>query len=52
MKAALSFALASTLATAQTVISTDNECWLGEGGKYTGSCSDVYFFTCDEYVVD
>ena len=52
MKAA--FTLASVLATvnAQTVITTDNECWQGQGGSYVGSCSSVYFFTCDEYEVE
>ena len=47
-------ALASVLlgySRAQTVVTTDNECWLGQGGSYLGSCSDVYFFTCDEYEV-
>ena len=52
MKAA--FTLACVLATinAQTVITTSNECWKGQGGAYTGSCSSVYFFTCDEYEVE
>jgi hypothetical protein len=50
-----SFALALAAATvsAQTTnVATNNECWNGEGGRYKGSCSDVYFFTCDEYVID
>ena len=34
-----------------TVVETDNECWLGQGGSYLGQCSDVYFFSCDEYEV-
>ena len=46
---ALTFAVASA---AGTVATTDNECWKGEGGKYQGECSDVYFFTCDEYTVE
>ena len=52
MKAAFTLALALATVNAQTVITTNNECWKGEGGQFTGSCSSVYFFTCDEYEVE
>jgi len=52
MKASFAFALAAASVSAQTTnISTFNECWNGEGGRYVDSCSDVYFFTCDNYEV-
>ena len=51
MKATLTFALAAATASAQTIFTTDNECWLGQGGEYTGSCRDVFYLTCDEYDV-
>ena len=35
-----------------TFVTSTNECWLGEGGRYTGECSSVYFFTCDMYTVE
>ena len=52
MKAAFTLACALATANAQTVITTSNECWKGQGGSYTGTCSSVYFFTCDEYEVE
>jgi len=52
MNSYISISLAVAVASAQTFVSTNNECWLGQGGRYTGECSDVYFFTCDEYEVD
>ena len=51
MKAAFTLACALATANAQTVITTSNECWKGQGGQYVGECSDVYFFTCDKYEV-
>lgn len=51
MKAAFTLACALAYANAQSVITTSNECWLGQGGSYVSECSDVYFFTCDEYEV-
>lgn len=51
MKAALALASVVALTQAQTVQTTNNECWKGEGGEYRGDCRDVYFNTCDEYVV-
>ena len=52
MKAAFTLACVVATINAQTVITTSNECWKGQGGSYRGSCSDVYFFTCDEYEVE
>ena len=46
------FSAIAAAAYSQTIISTTNECWKGEGGKYNGECYDVYFLTCDEYQVD
>ena len=51
MKTALTFASALVYANASTVITTDNECWNGDGGEYVEPCSDVYFFTCDVYEI-
>ena len=51
MKAIAISGVLAAAASAQTVITTDSECWLGQGGVYVGSCSDVYFFTCDKYEV-
>jgi hypothetical protein len=53
MKSFISLGLTFAVASAGgTVATTDNECWKGEGGKYSGECSDVYFFTCDEYTIE
>lgn len=51
MKSIAIVGVLAAAASAQTLYTTENECWLGQGGKYTGECSDVYFFTCDEYEV-
>ena len=51
MKAAFTLALAAATASAQTIFTTNQECWKGEGGEYTGSCRDVFYLTCDEYKV-
>ena len=51
MKAAI-LALAAAYANAQsTVVTTQNECWNTQGGYYAGNCRDVYYLTCDEYVL-
>lgn len=53
MKQFLSLLLtAASVAQAQTFSTTNNECWKGEGGRYKGECKDVYFFTCDIYLVE
>lgn len=51
MKAALTFASTLVLVNAQTIETTDNECFKGEGGKYKEECSDAYFFGCDVYEI-
>ena len=51
MKAAFSLAVAAATASANTIFTTNNECWKGEGGQYTGSCRDVFYLTCDTYEV-
>jgi hypothetical protein len=47
------FAIASVLATvnAQTIVTTSNECWKGQGGDFTGNCDSVYYHTCDNYEI-
>ena len=52
MKAAFALSLAVAYANAQATTTTTNECWKGEGGRYVGECSDVYFFTCDNYIIN
>lgn len=52
MKAALTFASTLVLANAQTLVTTDNECFKGEGGRYKEECDDVYFLTCDVYEIN
>ena len=49
MKSTIAIACTLAFASAQTIITTNNECWKGEGGSYLGECSSVYFLTCDEY---
>ena len=51
MKAAFSLAVSAACVSAQTIFTTNNECWKGEGGRYVGSCRDVFYLTCDEYEV-
>ena len=48
---AFTLALCAAVASAQTFVTTNNECWLGQGGEYIEECKDVYFFTCDVYEV-
>ena len=43
--------LATQMVNAQVIITTKNECWKGEGGKFVDNCSDVYFLTCDNYEI-
>ena len=43
--------LAALTSAQEVVITTQNECWKGEGGRYIDGCSDVYFLTCDNYEV-
>ena len=50
MKAAI-LSLALAYANAQTIVSTNNECFNYEGGYFEKNCRDVYYLTCDEYVV-
>ena len=53
MKASVFLASLVSIASAQEVIiTTEQECWKGEGGRYIDPCSDVYFHTCDNYEVD
>lgn len=52
MKSFLPLALTAASVAAQTFVTNNNECWKGEGGRYKEECSDVYFFTCDVYIVD
>ena len=52
MKAAFALSLAIAYANAQSNTTTNNECWKGEGGRYVSACKDVYFFTCDNYIVE
>ena len=52
MKAFFTVALSAAVASAQTFVTTNNECWLGQGGEYQEECKDVYFFTCDVYTVE
>ena len=53
MKSFISLAVCFAVASAaNTVATTDNECWKNQGGKYEKECNDVYFFTCDEYTVE
>ena len=44
--------LAAQMVSAQVIITTKNECFKGEGGKFVDNCSDVYFLTCDNYIVE
>lgn len=52
MKAAIFLASLAATASAQVIITTEQECFAGEGGSYVDSCNDVYFLTCDNYIVD
>ena len=53
MKATFLVTLAASTASVQAQVrSTINECFKNEGGKLIGSCSDVYFLTCDIYEVN
>ena len=51
MKASLLLALAAASVNAESIATTGQECWNGEGAQYVDSCSDVYFFTCDVYEI-
>jgi len=52
MKAATALFFTASLSMAQNVVvTTSNECWLGQGGKFVDNCNDVYFLTCDNYEV-
>ena len=44
--------LATYFANAQVIITTKNECWKGEGGKFVDNCDDVYFLTYDNYIIN
>ena len=52
MNSYISLSIAVAVASAQTFVSTNNECFKGEGGRFIDNCSDVYFFTCDNYEVN
>ena len=53
MKASVVLAsLAYLVAAQEVIITTEQECWNEEGGRYIDPCSDVYFLTCDNYEVD
>lgn len=52
MKAAIFLASLAASASAQVVITTEQECFKGEGGRFIDNCNDVYFLTCDNYEVD
>ena len=49
MKASFLIALAAATVNAESISTTSQECWKGEGGLYFEPCNDVYFFTCDVY---
>lgn len=48
MKAALALSLAVATASANTIIETNNECWLGQGATLVKKCIDPYYGYCDE----
>jgi hypothetical protein len=52
MKAAFLSTLAVLAHTQEVILTTNNECWKGEGGRFVENCDDVYFLTCDIYEVD
>ena len=50
MNAAI-LALIFATASANTVITTSNECFNTQGGALVDTCNDVYFLTCDKYEI-
>jgi hypothetical protein len=52
MRAGVLLAALAASTNAQVVITTKNECFKGEGGKFVDNCSDVYFLTCDNYEIE
>lgn len=52
MKSAALLLSVAASASAQVIVTTDNECWLGQGGRFIDNCDDVYFLTCDNYEVE
>ena len=53
MKSLIALSVAAAVAVAQeTFVSTNNECWKEEGGRFLEECSDVYYHNCFVYEVD
>ena len=53
MKSAISLALTAALASAEITIFNEsyNECWFNEGAEWIGSCTDLFYWFCDKYLI-
>ena len=53
MRSTIAIALLASANAQFTILdSTDNECWFNEGAEWIGTCSNLFYWYCDEYEID